>query len=55
MAANLTTHSYVLVMDEGERRALVDRVLRFLRGEAETASGEFDVPLVTVAVRGIRA
>jgi SAM-dependent methyltransferase len=55
MAANLATHSHVLVMDEGERRALLDRVLGFLRSTAETATGEFDVPLVTVAVRGIRA
>jgi SAM-dependent methyltransferase len=55
LAANLQTHSHVLVMGEDERRELVDHVLNFLRSTPETADGEFDLPLVTVATRGVRA
>jgi SAM-dependent methyltransferase len=55
LAANLQTHSHVLVMADGERRELVDHVLNFLRSTPETADGEFDLPLVTMATRGVRA
>ena len=55
LAANLETHSHVLVMPEDERRELIDHVLNFLRSTPETADGEFDLPLVTIVTRGVRA
>lgn len=54
LAANLETHSHVLVMREDERRELIDHVLNFLRSTPETAGGEFDLPLITMATRGVR-
>lgn len=55
MAANLGTHSHALVLPEDERRDLIDRVLNFLRSTPETAEGEFDIPLITMTARAIRA
>ncbi|MCW2864357.1 MAG: methyltransferase type 11 [Actinoallomurus sp.] len=55
LAATVGTHSHVLVLDDGERAALTDRVLSYLRSTPETAGGEFDLPLVTVVVRAVRA
>jgi asparagine synthetase B (glutamine-hydrolysing) len=55
MAANLGTHSHALVLPEDERRDLIDRVLNFLRSTPETADGEFDIPLITMTARAIRA
>jgi SAM-dependent methyltransferase len=50
LTATLATHSHVLV--EEERAALLDRVLTYLRTAPE-AAGEFDLPLVTLAVRAV--
>ncbi|WP_242911114.1 class I SAM-dependent methyltransferase [Actinomadura terrae] len=52
MAATIGTHSHVLVLDEAEREALMARLLEYLRATPETAEGEFDLPMVTLAVRG---
>ncbi|HZE32997.1 MAG TPA: class I SAM-dependent methyltransferase [Actinoallomurus sp.] len=54
MAGTVGTHSHVLVMSDGERAELIDRVRGYLRATRETANGEFDLPLVTQAVRGVR-
>jgi SAM-dependent methyltransferase len=53
MTATIGTHSHVLVLPEPERRELMTRVLDYLRSAPETSSGEFDVPIITVAVRTI--
>lgn len=56
MVATLGTHSHVLVMAEDERRAMLDRVRAYLRDNPETGhGGEFDLPMLTMAVRGVRA
>ncbi|GAB2811134.1 class I SAM-dependent methyltransferase [Actinoallomurus bryophytorum] len=54
MAGTVGTHSHVLVLSGEERAELLDRVRRYLRETPETANGEFDLPLVTQAVRGVR-
>jgi SAM-dependent methyltransferase len=55
LAATLGTHSHVLILGDGERAALMERVLGYLRSTPETAGGEFDLPLVTMAIRAARA
>ncbi|MDL4777126.1 class I SAM-dependent methyltransferase [Actinomadura xylanilytica] len=55
LTATIGTHSHVLVLDEAEREALLARVLGHLRATPETAEGEFDLPIVTLAVRVRRA
>ncbi|MQY04990.1 class I SAM-dependent methyltransferase [Actinomadura macrotermitis] len=54
LTATVGTHSHALVLEEGERAALLDRVLAYLRATPETAEGEFDLPIVTLAVRAVR-
>lgn len=51
----LGTHSRILVMDEVDRAQVLARVRGYLRARPETSSGEFDVPLVTIALRAVRA
>ncbi|MEV5747339.1 class I SAM-dependent methyltransferase [Actinoallomurus sp. NPDC052308] len=51
MAATIGTHSHVLILSEAERTALMARILDYLRRTPETASGEFDLPIVTAAIR----
>jgi SAM-dependent methyltransferase len=48
------THSWVLVMPRDEREALLARIRSYLASRPETASGEFDLPLVTKVVRATR-
>ncbi|MFC4909259.1 class I SAM-dependent methyltransferase [Actinomadura gamaensis] len=55
MAATIGTHSHVLVMDPADRDALLGRVVAHLRATPETADGEFDLPLITLAVRAVAA
>jgi SAM-dependent methyltransferase len=55
LLATVATHSNFLVMDEAERTGLLARVRDFLAGRPETASGEFVLPLATVALRAVRA
>jgi SAM-dependent methyltransferase len=54
MAGTVGTHSHVLVLADEERAELIDRVRGYLRSTPETANGEFDLPLVTQAARGVR-
>ena len=56
MVAALGTHSHILVMSDDERRVVLDRVRAYLRDDPETGhGGEFDLPMLIMAVRGIRA
>ncbi|MDQ3404190.1 MAG: class I SAM-dependent methyltransferase [Actinomycetota bacterium] len=54
MMTTLGTHSHIAVLDDAERTTVVDRVRRYLEMRMETATGEFDRPLVTTAVRAVR-
>ncbi|MGH3240152.1 MAG: class I SAM-dependent methyltransferase [Spirillospora sp.] len=54
LAATIGTHSHMLVLDDAEREAATRRLLAFLRATPETAEGEFDLPIVTLALRGRR-
>jgi SAM-dependent methyltransferase len=51
LLATMTTHSDLLAMDEPQRTAMLARMRDFLRGQPETAAGEFVMPLVTVVLR----
>lgn len=54
MLETLRTHSLYLIMDDAEREATLADVREFLAATPETASGEFALPLITLAVRAIR-
>jgi SAM-dependent methyltransferase len=54
LVAVIATHSRILVLDEAERRRQLDQVRDYLRGRPETASGSFDVPLITIGRRAVR-
>jgi SAM-dependent methyltransferase len=54
LLATIGTHSHLLVMEEAERARLLARVGDFLRGQPETAHGEFTLPMVTVGLRARR-
>jgi SAM-dependent methyltransferase len=54
LVATISTTSHVLVAPEPERAELVADVLAYLKSRPETATGEFDVPLLTVARRQVR-
>lgn len=55
MAATIGTHSHMLVLDEPERAAVKERIIGYLRATPETARGDFDLPIVTLAARARRA
>jgi ubiquinone/menaquinone biosynthesis C-methylase UbiE len=55
LVATIATHSNLLVMDESERAGLLAQVTDFLHEQPETSSGEFTLPMVTVAVRARRS
>lgn len=54
MVATIETRSHVLVLDHDERARLLARVRAYLRSRPETASGEFDVPIITTVLRAGR-
>lgn len=54
MVKTLGTHSLFLIMDDAEREAVLADVREFLAATPETASGEFALPLVTLALRSVR-
>ena len=54
MVALVGTHSQVIVKDEVDRAQLLARIRGYLRARTETASGEFDVPMITGVLRAIR-
>ncbi len=54
MIATLRTHSAFLIMEPEEREAALAGVRRYLDSTPETSSGEFSLPLVTLALRAVR-
>ena len=51
LVATIATHSHLLTMPASQRTLLLAHIRDFLQGCPETSAGEFDLPLVTVAVR----
>ncbi|PPK63546.1 class I SAM-dependent methyltransferase [Actinokineospora auranticolor] len=54
MLSTLGTQSSMLVIDGAERAKLVDQLRTYLWSRPETSQGEFDRPLVCVAVRAYK-
>jgi SAM-dependent methyltransferase len=54
LTATVGTKSHTLVVSEAERAAVLGRIRDYLGSRPETATGEFDLPLVTSVVRGRR-
>ncbi|MEU6170813.1 class I SAM-dependent methyltransferase [Streptantibioticus parmotrematis] len=54
LTATVATHSHLLVMDDAERAATLEKVRAYLGARPETAEGEFTLPLVTITARGVR-
>ncbi|WP_269854488.1 class I SAM-dependent methyltransferase [Streptomyces sp. RPT161] len=54
LTATIGTHSHTLVIPADEREALLGRIRGYLASRPETASGEFDLPMVTLTVRCVR-
>jgi SAM-dependent methyltransferase len=54
LVALMTTHSSMLVMPSAERVRLLAQVGRYLASRPETAAGEFQLPMVTFALRSVR-
>ncbi|SDN34353.1 class I SAM-dependent methyltransferase [Allokutzneria albata] len=51
LTETIATHSVTLVKDEQERAETLGRVRAYLDSTPETAGGEFELPLVTIAAR----
>jgi SAM-dependent methyltransferase len=51
---DLRTHSQVLVMDPAERERVLGQARAYLASRPETADGEFQLPMVTSALRSVR-
>ncbi|MFR9752257.1 class I SAM-dependent methyltransferase [Nocardia sp. 004] len=51
LTATIGTHSHTMVISAEERTEVLDRITAYLRAQPETATGDFDVPIVTVALR----
>ncbi len=54
LVALLATHSGVLVMPPAERDRLLGQARAYLAARPETAAGEFEMPMVTWALRTVR-
>lgn len=54
LVETIATHSHLLVASPQERAAILREARKFLDSTPETASGEFDLPLVTTAFRARR-
>jgi SAM-dependent methyltransferase len=54
LIATLRTHSRVLVMPPAERDRFQERIRAYLAAQPETADGEFELPMVTTALRASR-
>jgi SAM-dependent methyltransferase len=53
LTATIGTHSHTLVISAAERAELLARVRHLLASHPETAQGEFDYPLTTIAGRAV--
>jgi SAM-dependent methyltransferase len=54
LVATLATHSAFLIMEPAEREAALGHVRDYLAETPETASGEFRLPMTTLAIRAVR-
>jgi hypothetical protein len=54
LAALIGTHSQVLIMEPGDRDRLLADIRAYLASRPETAGGEFELPMVTSAIRAVR-
>jgi len=54
LVALLATHSQVLVLPPAERDRLLGQARSYLATRPETAAGEFELPMVTSALRAVR-
>lgn len=54
LTATIGTQSHTLVVSDEERAAVLGRVHDYLSTRPETATGEFDMPLLTTVIRGRR-
>jgi SAM-dependent methyltransferase len=54
LLATLGTHSQVLIMAPDERDRLLGQVRGYLASRPETSDGEFELPMVTAALRSVR-
>jgi SAM-dependent methyltransferase len=54
LIALFATHSQVLIMESAERQRVIAQARDYLAGRPETARGEFELPMVTSAVRTVR-
>jgi len=54
LTATIGTQSHTLVVSAAERAEVLGRIRAYLDSRPETATGEFDMPLLTTVVRGRR-
>jgi SAM-dependent methyltransferase len=54
LIATMSTHSQVLVMTAAERERALGQIRAYLASRPETAAGEFELPMVTTALRTVR-
>ncbi len=54
LVATLRTHSAFLIMEPAERDTVLGQVGAYLAATPETASGEFRLPMTTLALRAVR-
>jgi SAM-dependent methyltransferase len=54
LVSSVATQSWILVADQDEREQTLARLRDYLAGRPETSSGEFELPLVTDAIRTLR-
>ncbi len=54
LIATLRTHSAFLIMEPGEREAALAEVRNYLAATPQTATGEFTLPMRTLALRAVR-
>jgi SAM-dependent methyltransferase len=55
LVATIGTHSRLLVMEPAERDRVLSQVRDYLAARPETSGGEFELPMVTSAIRAVRA
>lgn len=54
LVALIGTHSHVLIMEPERRARLLAGIRSYLASRPETAAGEFELPMVTSAIRSVR-
>jgi SAM-dependent methyltransferase len=54
LIATMRTHSVFLIMEPAEREAVLSRVRDYLAATPQTASGEFSLPIWTIALRSVK-